>query len=160
MNWEAVGAIAEAVGAVAVLVTLVYLASQIRQNTKSLKATATQAIMSETTSTYAALAFDEEMSRIYWSGLQDFWALNQSDRRRFATYMASTMKPWENILAQVRLGTVDHETMEGGRSELIRHFSQPGMRQWWTKGESAFSNELVEWVETEILPNCTKMDTH
>ncbi|MGR8949141.1 MAG: hypothetical protein ACU84Q_13920 [Gammaproteobacteria bacterium] len=36
MNWDAVGAIAEAVGAIAVVATLVYLSIQIRQNAKSL----------------------------------------------------------------------------------------------------------------------------
>ena len=34
MNWEAVGAIGEIVGAIAVVLSLVYLAAQIRQNTK------------------------------------------------------------------------------------------------------------------------------
>ena len=33
MDWEAIGAIGEAVGAVALVVTLIYLATQIRQNT-------------------------------------------------------------------------------------------------------------------------------
>ena len=36
MNWEAIGATGEVVGAVAVFATLVYLAIQIRQNTASL----------------------------------------------------------------------------------------------------------------------------
>ncbi len=35
MNWEALSAIAELVGSVAVVVTLIYLSVQIRQNTKS-----------------------------------------------------------------------------------------------------------------------------
>ena len=34
MNWEAVGAIAEAVGVVAIFVSLIYVAVQIRQNTR------------------------------------------------------------------------------------------------------------------------------
>ena len=34
MNWEAVGAIAEAIGVIAILVSLVYLAVQIRQSTE------------------------------------------------------------------------------------------------------------------------------
>ena len=36
MNWDALGAIAEFVGAIAVLITLVYLAVQIRQNALSI----------------------------------------------------------------------------------------------------------------------------
>jgi hypothetical protein len=36
MNWDAMGAVGEIVGAIAVLVTLIYLAAQIRQNAKAL----------------------------------------------------------------------------------------------------------------------------
>ena len=38
MNWDAVGAIGEIVGALAVVITLVYLAIQVRQNTRHLQA--------------------------------------------------------------------------------------------------------------------------
>jgi hypothetical protein len=34
MNWEAIGAVAEALGALAVVVTLIYLSTQIRQNSR------------------------------------------------------------------------------------------------------------------------------
>jgi hypothetical protein len=40
MNWEAIGALGDAVSGVGVVVTLVYLALQIRQNTKALKVSA------------------------------------------------------------------------------------------------------------------------
>ena len=43
MNWEAIGAIGEIVGAIAVVATLGYLATQIRQNTRSVRASAYQA---------------------------------------------------------------------------------------------------------------------
>lgn len=36
MNWDAIGAVGELIGSVGVLITLVYLAIQIRQNTNSL----------------------------------------------------------------------------------------------------------------------------
>ncbi len=39
MNWEAIGAIGETAGAVAVVATLFYLAIQIRQNSSSLDRT-------------------------------------------------------------------------------------------------------------------------
>ena len=34
MNWEAIGAISEAIGVVAILISLAYLAIQIRQSTR------------------------------------------------------------------------------------------------------------------------------
>ena len=46
MNWDAISAVGEIVGAAAVFVSLIYLASQIRQNTNTLRADAgTQAQM-------------------------------------------------------------------------------------------------------------------
>jgi hypothetical protein len=40
MDWNAIGAIGEIIGALAVFLTLVYLALQIRQNTKAIQASA------------------------------------------------------------------------------------------------------------------------
>ena len=42
MNWEAIGAIGESVGAAGVMVTLIYLAHQIRVNTRTVKTSATK----------------------------------------------------------------------------------------------------------------------
>ena len=48
MNWEAVGAIAESLGAFGVIVTLLYLTTQLRQNTRALRSSTTQTYRSET----------------------------------------------------------------------------------------------------------------
>ena len=49
MNWEAVGALAEGLGAIGVIVSLLYLASQVRTNTRAsrveAKLTATRALL-------------------------------------------------------------------------------------------------------------------
>ena len=45
MNWEALGAIGEIVAAVAVVVTIGYLAVQIRQNTRSVRDSAFQEVI-------------------------------------------------------------------------------------------------------------------
>ena len=37
MNWEAIGAVGETVGAIAVIISLVYLALQVRSGTRALK---------------------------------------------------------------------------------------------------------------------------
>ena len=40
MNWDALGALAEAVGALAVIITLIYLALQTRDNVKVMRSRA------------------------------------------------------------------------------------------------------------------------
>jgi hypothetical protein len=44
MNWEAIGAIGELIGAVVVVVSLVYLAAQVRQDTEQARLSSVQAV--------------------------------------------------------------------------------------------------------------------
>ncbi len=44
MNWDAIGAIAELLGAIGVIGSLVYLATQIRQNTTTVRASGSAAM--------------------------------------------------------------------------------------------------------------------
>ena len=57
MNWDAIGAIGETLGAIGVIVTLVYLAVQLKQNTKALRSNSWQAIQE------AEQRFDDLFSR-------------------------------------------------------------------------------------------------
>jgi hypothetical protein len=60
MNWNAVGAIAETLGAVAVFLTLVYLSLQIRQNTRAVKSSAVDASINSAMSVRSELAHDAD----------------------------------------------------------------------------------------------------
>jgi heme/copper-type cytochrome/quinol oxidase subunit 1 len=62
MNWEAIGAIGELIGAVAVVVTLLYLVKQIKQNTESTKAVGLQTWQSDSTAHWLSLATNPDLS--------------------------------------------------------------------------------------------------
>ena len=53
MNWEAIGAIAEALGAIGVISTVVYIALQIRHNSEAVQGSTEQALMSQEMAFYA-----------------------------------------------------------------------------------------------------------
>ena len=69
MNWEAVGAIGEVVGALAVVATLIYLASQIRQNMMSNRNAALETISAQNAAWLSLITQDAEVARIYSTGL-------------------------------------------------------------------------------------------
>ncbi len=59
MNWEAAGAIGELIGSAAVLVTLVYLALQVRQNTQHVRAQMSHDGWLQNSSDHAAMMGDD-----------------------------------------------------------------------------------------------------
>ena len=71
MNWELVGAIAEIAGAVGVLITLVYLAIQIKDNTKSLQAGSLESVLDGPRDRYfLPMAMESDLADIYARGLK------------------------------------------------------------------------------------------
>ena len=64
MNWDAIGAIGEILGALAVFVTLVYLASQIKQSNDVSRFNASKDIMNQFNEINKLLATDSTMGRV------------------------------------------------------------------------------------------------
>ena len=71
MNWEAIGAVAEFVGAIAVVITLIYLRSQLRQNTKALRSSSYASINQQEDDFLAEMARDPILARI--GGQSNSW---------------------------------------------------------------------------------------
>ena len=64
MNWNAVGAVGEIIGATAVLLSLLYLGFQIRQNTRTLKPSSYQAAIASMSESSNIIASNEQSARI------------------------------------------------------------------------------------------------
>ena len=69
MNWEAAGAIGEIVGALAVFITLAYLAVQIRQNTGAVRAAALDSSVNALATVRAKIHDSGELTDIYLRGV-------------------------------------------------------------------------------------------
>ena len=83
MNWDAIGALAELAGALAVIGTLVYLAVQLRQNSALLKAQIATASRESTNQVTGLLASDREALRVFHAGLDSREQLDELDKQHF-----------------------------------------------------------------------------
>ena len=89
MNWDAIAAVAEAVGAAGVIATLGYLAIQIRRS--NLLATTESIRYAQTASnpTILAIAQDPDLARVFREGLRDRDSLSADERVRFDMVMGA-----------------------------------------------------------------------
>ena len=89
LSWQDLGSLGEMISAVAVVVSLVYLAFQIRQNTSQIdqntaasKATAVDSSIAHTMAARQAVFENEGVARIYHEGSIDPDSLSDVDRMR------------------------------------------------------------------------------
>ena len=109
MNWEAVGAVGETVGSVVVLVTLVYLSLQVRQNTKATQNTSSQYMLSAAQNTAFAVASSNESVAIWVKGIEDLQSLDKTEQMRVRLLISSQMMATDSLYWSYRQGILDEE---------------------------------------------------
>lgn len=145
MNWDAISAVAELAGAVAVFASLAYLAVQIRQNTKSSREATYQAIVGDLQQFRLLIAQDPQVSRLYRQGLMDMDSLSEEDRWRFGALMQTLYSVFE---AQYRARR--HEIFSQVLGDMEWIAGRPGARQWWKKAKRIFEPEFVLFIDEAI----------
>lgn len=71
MNWDAIGALGEIVGATAVVLTLIYLARQIKLQNRAGEIAAFEGILDELDRVNSLIAEDKNLYRLFMTGLNN-----------------------------------------------------------------------------------------
>ena len=80
MNWEAAGAIGEIIGASAVVLSVIYLAFQIKMQTEESRLAATRELSSQTQALMGVLLANPELIIRYGKAVQKYENLPNEDR--------------------------------------------------------------------------------
>ncbi len=137
----------ESLGGIAVVVSLIYLASQIRQNSKLLRASTASASVAGNTASSSLIAGDPEMARIFWDGLADRSSLSEADRRQFDPLVSIFFAGWNQEYQFAEDGVSGPSVWENRRNGMLRLFQQPGMRQWWNEWRDTYGDDFAEFVD-------------
>ena len=150
MTLEDLGNLGEFFGSLAVVASFIYLAIQVRQNTRAVRNSTVHEVGRDVSSGMDQLNLDSELNRIWYDGLSDFEALSKEEQRRFATYFTSVLRRYENVVYQTQHGALDPDALMGVRKQLGFAFSQPGAVVWWSRAKNLFHPQLVEFIDNEI----------
>ena len=149
MNWEAIGAVGEIIGAVGVIATLVFLAYQIRQNSSLLKNNTRQLEQNHQVAIAQAVsqadaqsdpmlvvAQSDELSNIMHRGLAGFNDLEPESAMRFSMAMGPIVAAVSVKMAEQRqLRIAEEDYLPGQLNFLMRFIDTIGGRQWWSIGK-------------------------
>ncbi len=164
MNWEALGAIAELIGAAGVIATLAFLAFQIRQNSSLLKTNTRQlehnhqvAIAQAMSQSDAqsdpmlVVAQSDELSKIVHGGLRSFQDLDPESAMRFSMAMGPIVAAVAVNMGEHRqLGIADEIHVPNQLNFLMRFIDTAGGRQWWKIGNGMYPDAFVETINLEL----------
>ena len=153
---EELGNLGDFIGGIAVLVTIAYLAIQIRQNTDQVKigseiarAEAYARSVESFSDFRSLLISDSEVADIYLRGCRDMDSLSPAESLRFYLILQQIFHTVQAALANT--------TVTGTELENPAHFfnldvmlRQPGIQDWWASEKGRYQEELVALVNSQL----------
>ena len=138
MNWDAIGAVAELLGAIGVIASLVYLAGQIRhsreqmsQNTRAVRAGTYQQFQDQLRGTMMQALSVPSLEGVVFRGMSDPETLSEEEAGRFSWWLIGVFMIYENAHYQYRMGLLDEDRWQIHRRDLQILLGTQGIRQWW-----------------------------
>jgi hypothetical protein len=156
MNWEAISAVSQLVGSLAVVISVLYLAVQLRSSTRVARVAAQDAAAAALRDVTKPFMENAELGRVWRTGLENLEALSPEDQARFFHAAYQFMKALETIHYHYVYGLLDAQLWEGWR-ELLQHYvATPGIHYYLAQRGPVFSQRFRDFI-AELEPVTERM---
>ena len=142
--------LAEIIGGVAVLVGLLFVGLELRQNTDMQRIKATQTLVVDYENAVDMVGRTHETACIYVKGINSLDNLNEIERYRFFVLMFHILRAGEQLHYYSLEGMVDARIWRGFERQLDEIFGLPGIQQYWEIRRDWYSDEFQGYVDRVI----------
>ncbi len=146
MNWEAIGAIGEILGAAGVIITLAYLAVQMRQSNRLAKRAAVQGVLASRAEMNRFIASHPDLNELVTKGMDSPYELDESEWRRCMGVLSTVVRHYEAIFFDNQEGLLPPGIWRSQESSMKRVMSMPGAQRLLREIESDFDEDFVRHV--------------
>ena len=139
--------LSQALGAVAVVGSLIFVSIQIRQNTAATRAASHHAVSDALNQLNVLFAENAEVTRIFLSGLNARQGLTKDEQWRFDAVCRAYLHVCETMFVQATLGAGDRDIVLAEENGIKTVFAAPGMKEWWAQNPYGFSAAFRGYVD-------------
>ena len=155
MKLEKLALIAEIIGALAVVVSLIYVGVSIRQNTDAITAANHQNLLSMDIEKNAWFR-DREFAELYVSALANIDGLSAAELRQFRTYVSDQINIWENLYVAHQTGLINDTIWEGYNQFYTGQMKLPAYRFIWEQYKDGWTGDFAMHVESALAETKNK----
>ena len=153
MNWEAFSAISSAVATLAVTMSVIYLAIQVKTSTKATNSQTYQFATQALGEMASIVGVSKDLSRIFVHGMADPDSIDAEEYYQLSYLLISLFRRYENIFYQWQLDMIDDDFWRGHRNNLLWFFFQPGTQRWWKERRGGFSDRFRTFLDESTTDN-------
>ena len=145
MDWTMIGALGEILGASGVIVTLAYLAKQVRQSNVAAQHEATRESLDLNDRFLAAIGRTPQIAGVFRRGLADAPDLTDDERVQVAALFLRMTLAWQ------RMYEFERDTPVGyGAAARLDIVGRPGYRRWFSQRADWLNEAFRAQLERDI----------
>ena len=144
------GSLGEFVGALGVVISLIYLARQMIQNTTSVRAASFNSMTENSIRLLGNTFPDPEFAEFLHRAQSDPSELTPAESIQWDSYMTAVFRHFGNLIYQYRVGSLDQQMWDAYQRTLKEHLRTPAWRTWFEENSHIFSTSLVEQVDRAV----------
>ena len=141
----------QVIGAIAVVISLIYVALQIRQNTNAVRSATAQTVHEHFAKWYHLVAADDELAKIVAKGLRDYRSLSEQERVRFVATFSAFLSYSQNAFLKWREGLLASQLWMGWQHVIINLVCAPGGKAFWKDRAYMFGDEFRRHIEDDLI---------
>lgn len=144
MDIETLALIAEVVGGFAVVVSLLYVAFQVRQNTSALKVSTLQDLVANQNAAHDIIANNPDLADLMVKADRDYENLSEAERKRFTSTCFSLFNVLQTAYSNNQAKLMDAELWEAwmrGYGVLLK--ASPGIVKEWQSIRETYTPPLM-----------------
>ncbi|NIQ12005.1 MAG: hypothetical protein GWO23_21225 [Gammaproteobacteria bacterium] len=150
MNWDAISAVAEMLGALAVVASLVYVGRQVSQNTAMMRVAASSDTVERDHGLVLPLIESEELAEIWLKGDHRLSELSEANRQRLLLFERRAITLWHHNY-QLRIQGLLSDAVWHYQNAMIRFLSQrQSMREAWGIFKDTFEPSFQTYVDDQF----------
>lgn len=134
--------LSEIFGTAAIIVSLVYVAVQIKQSTQAMRLNAAQNVSRDLQNSMSHIASDTGLAGIHLQGMRDVDSLAPAERHRFYNYVWHFLRTMENAYYQNKAGALEPYVWEGMEKAMSVARATSGYSAFWNDRKQFFSEEF------------------
>jgi hypothetical protein len=148
MSIESMATLAELIAAIAVVISLLYLAAQVRQSNKLARAQTRERMISQASEeVYKRFVDDPRILR----SLYKTEPLTEDEWIRLSGWLLAAMRQREYEYFQMRDGNIEKEVWEAYRGLITIHLGSKRVRKWWDEWGSVPFDAGFRSMVAELL---------
>jgi hypothetical protein len=154
VNWDALGAIGQLVGALAVVATLLYVSRQLREQTRALNTTVRDSSFHQLQQWNYQIVADRGLADLFQRGAAsaDWSEIDHVDQARLIHVFYSFFKVFENIYLHAAEGSTSPEVWEQNCQVFFAYAAQDGCRRYWGQRRATLDPRFLAVLESIDSP--------